>query len=84
MYEFLDRLVNIALPRTRDFRGLNPKSIGEKGTFSLGIKEQIVFPEINYDKIDQVRGMDITLVTTGKNYEETKALLQAFNLPFRN
>jgi large subunit ribosomal protein L5 len=84
MYEFLDRLVNIALPRTRDFRGLNAKSIGEKGTFSIGIKEQIVFPEINYDKIDQVRGMDITFVTTGKNVEETKALLQAFNLPFRN
>ena len=84
MYEFIDRLINIALPRVRDFRGLSGKSFDGKGNYSLGLKEQLIFPEINYDKIDQVRGMDITLVTTGKNVEETKALLQAFNLPFRN
>jgi len=84
MYEFLDRLVNIALPRVRDFRGLSPKSFDGKGNYSLGLKEQIVFPEINYDKIGQVRGMDITLVTTAKNNAEAKALLAAFNMPFRS
>lgn len=84
MYEFLDRLANIALPRTRDFRGLSPRSFDKHGNYSLGLKEQIVFPEIDFDKTDKVRGMDITLVTTAKNKEEAKALLEAFNLPFRN
>ncbi len=83
MFEFLDRLVNIALPRVRDFRGLSPKSFDGKGNYSLGLKEQIVFPEINYDKIDKVRGMDITIVTTAKTNEEAKALLSGFNMPFR-
>jgi large subunit ribosomal protein L5 len=84
MYEFLDRLVNIALPRVRDFRGLSPKSFDGKGNYSLGLKEQIVFPEINYDKIGQVRGMDITIVTTAPTNDEAKALLSAFNMPFRS
>ncbi|MCP5361910.1 MAG: 50S ribosomal protein L5 [Hyphomicrobiales bacterium] len=84
MYEFLDRLVHIALPRVRDFRGFTAKSFDNDGNFSLGIREQIVFPEINYDKIDKIRGMDITIVTTAKNKDEAKALLQAFNIPFRN
>lgn len=83
MYEFLDRLVNIALPRVRDFRGISNKSFDGKGNYSLGMKEQIVFPEINYDKVGQVRGMDITFVTTAANDDEAKALLLAFNLPFR-
>lgn len=83
MYEFLDRLVNIALPRVRDFRGISPKSFDGCGNYSLGIKEQIVFPEINYDKVNQVRGMDITFVTTAANDEEAKALLTGFNMPFR-
>jgi large subunit ribosomal protein L5 len=84
MYEFLDRLVNIALPRVRDFRGLSGKSFDGRGNYALGIKEQIVFPEINYDKIDSVRGMDIIIVTTAKTNEEAKALLKGFNMPFMN
>jgi large subunit ribosomal protein L5 len=84
MYEFLDRLVNIALPRVRDFRGLSGKSFDGNGNYSLGLKEQIVFPEINYDKIDTIRGMDIVIVTTAKTNEEAKALLKGFNMPFMN
>jgi large subunit ribosomal protein L5 len=83
MYEFVDRLVNIALPRVRDFRGLNPKSFDGRGNFALGIKEHIVFPEINYDKVDQMWGMDIIVCTTAKTDEEARALLKAFNFPFR-
>jgi large subunit ribosomal protein L5 len=82
MYEFLDRLVNIALPRVRDFRGLSPKSFDGRGNYALGIKEQIVFPEIDYDKIETVRGMDIVIVTTAKTDEEARALLKAFDFPF--
>jgi large subunit ribosomal protein L5 len=84
MYEFLDRLVNIALPRVRDFRGLNPKSFDGQGNYSLGITEQIVFPEIEYDKVDKVRGLDICITTTASNSEEGRALLAAFNFPFKN
>ncbi|MBI1244534.1 MAG: 50S ribosomal protein L5 [Alphaproteobacteria bacterium] len=84
MYEFLDRLVTIALPRVRDFRGLSGKSFDGRGNYSLGIKEQIVFPEINYDRIDAVRGMDIIIVTTAKSNEEAKALLKSFDMPFYN
>jgi len=83
MYEFLDRLVNIALPRVRDFRGLNPKSFDGRGNFAMGIKEHIVFPEINYDKVDQIWGMDIIVCTTAKTDEEARALLKGFNFPFR-
>lgn len=83
MYEFLDRLINIALPRVRDFRGLNPKSFDGRGNFAMGIKEHIVFPEINYDKVDQVWGMDIIVCTTAKTDDEARALLKAFNFPFR-
>jgi len=83
MYEFVDRLVNIALPRVRDFRGLNPKSFDGRGNYALGIKEHIVFPEINYDKVDQMWGMDIIVCTTAKTDEEARALLKAFNFPFR-
>jgi large subunit ribosomal protein L5 len=83
MYEFLDRLVTIALPRVRDFRGLNPKSFDGRGNFAMGIKEHIVFPEINYDKVDQIWGMDIIVCTTAKTDEEARALLKAFNFPFR-
>jgi large subunit ribosomal protein L5 len=83
MYEFLDRLVNIALPRVRDFRGLNPKSFDGRGNYALGIKEHIVFPEINYDKVDQIWGMDIVVCTTAKTDDEARALLKAFNFPFR-
>lgn len=83
MYDFLDRLVNIALPRVRDFRGLNPNSFDGRGNYAFGIKEHIVFPEINYDQIDQVWGMDIVVATTAKNDEEALALLKAFNFPFR-
>lgn len=83
MYEFVDRLITIALPRVRDFRGLNPKSFDGRGNFALGLKEHIVFPEINYDKVDQVWGMDIIVCTTAKTDEEAKALLKAFNFPFR-
>lgn len=81
MYEFLDRFINIALPRVRDFRGLSPKSFDGKGNFSIGLKEQITFPEINFDKIDTVRGMDITFVTTAGTDEEGKELLKQFNMP---
>jgi len=84
MYEFLDRLVTIALPRVRDFRGLSGKSFDGNGNYALGLKEQIVFPEINYDKIDSVRGMDIIIVTTAKTNDEAKALLKGFNMPFIN
>ena len=83
MYEFLDRLVNIAIPRIRDFRGLNPRSFDGRGNYSMGVKEQIIFPEIQYDKIDALRGMDITITTTAKTDEEAKALLIGFNLPLR-
>jgi large subunit ribosomal protein L5 len=83
MYEFLDRLVSIAIPRVRDFRGLNRKSFDGRGNYSMGVKEQIMFPEIDYDKIDVIRGMDITIATTAKNDEEALALLQAFNFPFK-
>ena len=84
MYEFLDRLVTIALPRVRDFRGLSGKSFDGRGNYALGIKEQIVFPEIDYDKIDAVRGMDIVICTTAKSDKEAKALLKGFDLPFLN
>ena len=84
MYEFLDRLVNIAIPRIRDFRGLNRKSFDGRGNYSMGVKEQIMFPEIDYDQIDVIRGMDITITTTAKNDEEAMALLQAFNFPFKD
>ncbi|MCY1668419.1 50S ribosomal protein L5 [Rhizobium sp. SL86] len=83
MYEFLDRLVNIALPRVRDFRGLNPKSFDGRGNFAMGIKEHIVFPEINYDKVDQMWGMDIIVCTTANSDDEARALLKEFNFPFR-
>ena len=83
MYEFLDRLITIALPRVRDFRGLNPKSFDGRGNYTIGIKEHIIFPEINYDQIDQVWGMDIVITTTAKSDDEARALLKAFNLPFR-
>ena len=83
MYEFLDRLVNVAIPRIRDFRGLNRRSFDGKGNFSMGVKEQIMFPEIDYDQIDVIRGMDITITTTAKTDEEAMALMQAFNFPFR-
>ncbi len=82
MYEFLDRLMNTALPRVRDFRGVSPKSFDGRGNYALGVKEQIVFPEIDYDKIDQVRGMDIVICTTAKTDDEARALLKAFNMPF--
>ncbi|MDE3059453.1 MAG: 50S ribosomal protein L5 [Pseudomonadota bacterium] len=82
MYEFLDRLINTALPRVRDFRGVPHKSFDGRGNYALGLKEQIVFPEINYDKIDQVRGMDIIICTTAKTDAEAKALLAGFNMPF--
>ncbi len=83
MYEFLDRLITIALPRVRDFRGLNPKSFDGRGNFAMGVKEHIVFPEINYDKVDQIWGMDIIVCTTAKTDDEARALLRAFNFPFR-
>ena len=84
MYEFLDRLVNISIPRVRDFRGLSPKSFDGRGNYSMGVKEQIIFPEIDYDKIDEIRGMDITIVTTAKTDEEARALLSAFSFPFKS
>ncbi len=84
MFEFLDRLVNIALPRVRDFRGLNGKSFDGNGNYAMGLKEHIVFPEINYDNVDAVRGMDIVVQTSAKNDEEAKALLAEFGFPFRN
>ena len=84
MYEFLDRLISIAIPRIRDFRGLNRKSFDGRGNYSMGVKEQIMFPEIDYDQIDVIRGMDITITTTARNDEEALALLQAFNFPFKD
>jgi large subunit ribosomal protein L5 len=83
MYEFLDRLINIAIPRIRDFRGLNGKSFDGLGNYSMGVSEQIIFPEIEYDKVDALRGMDITITTSAKNDEEGRALLEAFNFPFK-
>lgn len=83
MYEFLDRLISIAIPRIRDFRGLNPLSFDGRGNYSLGVKEQIIFPEIDYDRIDTLRGLDITITTSAKTDEEAKALLQAFRFPLR-
>ena len=83
MYEFLDRLVNIAMPRIRDFRGINPKSFDGRGNYAFGIKEHIVFPEINYDQVDQIWGIDVVIGTTAKNDDEARALLRAFNFPFR-
>ena len=82
MYEFLDRLVNLALPRVRDFRGINPNSFDGRGNYALGIKEQLIFPEIEYDKIDKIRGMDVIVVTTAKTDEEGRELLTQFNMPF--
>ena len=82
MYDFLDRLVNLALPRVRDFRGINPNSFDGRGNYALGIKEQLIFPEIEYDKVDKVRGMDIIFVTTAKTDEEARELLTLFNMPF--
>ena len=83
MYEFLDRLINIAIPRVRDFRGLSAKSFDGRGNYSLGVKEQIIFPEIDYDQVDAIRGMDITITTTAKDDEAGRALLEAFEFPFR-
>src|SRR5690606_31046562 len=83
MWEFLERLVDIAIPRVRDFRGLNPRSFDGRGNYSMGVREQIIFPEIDYDKIDKIRGMDITITTTANSNEEGAALLRAFNFPFR-
>jgi len=83
MYEFLDRLINIAMPRIRDFRGVSPRSFDGQGNYSLGVKEQIIFPEIQYDQVDQVRGMDITITTTARDDRHGRALLEAFNFPFR-
>jgi len=84
MYEFLDRLINISIPRIRDFRGMSGKSFDGRGNYSMGVREQIIFPEIEYDKIDALRGMDITITTTAKTDEHGRALLSAFNFPFRN
>ncbi len=84
MYEFLDRLITIAIPRIRDFRGLSPKSFDGRGNYSLGVKEQIIFPEIDYDKIDAIRGLDITITTSANSDEEARALLAAFNFPIRS
>ncbi|WP_259780389.1 50S ribosomal protein L5 [Aestuariispira ectoiniformans] len=84
MYEFLDRLINIALPRVRDFRGVNGKSFDGRGNYAMGLKEQIVFPEIEYDKVDEVRGMDIVICTSAQSNEEAKALLASFQMPFTN
>jgi large subunit ribosomal protein L5 len=83
MYYFLDKLINIALPRVRDFRGVSPKSFDGRGNYSLGLKEQLIFPEIDYDKVDKVRGMDVIIVTTAETDEEARELLQAFGMPFR-
>ena len=84
MWEFLERLISISIPRIRDFRGLNPKSFDGRGNYSMGVREQIIFPEIDYDKIDKIRGMDITITTSAKNNEEGHELLKAFNFPFKN
>ncbi len=83
MYEFLDRLVNVALPRVRDFKGVSPKSFDGRGNFSLGLREQIIFPEINYDKVDKVRGMTITITTTARNNEQARAMLAELGMPFK-
>jgi large subunit ribosomal protein L5 len=83
MYEFLDRLISIAMPRIRDFRGVSPRSFDGRGNYTMGVKEQIIFPEIQYDQIDQIRGMDITITTTAKDNRQGRALLEAFNFPFR-
>ncbi|MEL6870731.1 MAG: 50S ribosomal protein L5 [Pseudomonadota bacterium] len=83
MYEFLDRLISIAIPRIRDFRGLNAKSFDRQGNYSMGVTEQIIFPEIEYDQVDAMRGMDITITTTARNADEGRALLEAFNFPFK-
>lgn len=84
MYEFLDRLITVAIPRIRDFRGISAKSFDGRGNYNMGVREQIIFPEIEYDKIDALRGMNITITTTAKTDEEARALLAAFNFPFRN
>jgi len=84
MYEFLDRLVNVAIPRIRDFRGISAKSFDGRGNYNMGVKEQIIFPEIDYDKVDALRGMNITITTTAKTDDEARALLAAFSFPFRN
>ena len=84
MYEFLDRLVNIAIPRIRDFRGLNTKSFDGKGNFSMGIKEHVIFPEINFDKVDKIMGLDITICTSAKENSQALALLRSFNMPFKD
>ena len=84
MYEFADRLINLALPRVRDFRGVNPNAFDGRGNYALGIKEQLIFPEIEYDKVDKVRGMDVVFVTTAKTDEEARELLALFNMPFAN
>jgi len=83
MYEFLDRLINISLPRVRDFRGVSPKSFDGRGNYTMGVKEQIIFPEIEFEKVDMMRGMDINIATTAQNDAEAKALLEAFNFPFK-
>ncbi len=83
MWDFLDRLVDVAIPRIRDFRGLNPKSFDGRGNYSMGVREQIIFPEINYDKVDKVRGLDITITTTARNNDEGRALLTALGFPFK-
>lgn len=83
MYEFLDRLINVSLPRVRDFRGISPKGFDGRGNFNLGVKEQIIFPEINYDQVDAIRGMDIAITTSAQSDDEGKALLEAFGFPFR-
>jgi large subunit ribosomal protein L5 len=84
MWEFLDRLINVALPRIRDFRGVSPKAFDGRGNYTLGLKEQIIFPEIEYDKVDKVRGMDITICTSAETNDEGRALLKAFSMPFRS
>jgi large subunit ribosomal protein L5 len=83
MWDFFERLISIAVPRVRDFRGLNPKSFDGRGNYSMGVREQIIFPEIDYDKVDRIRGMDITITTSAKSDDEGRALLAAFNFPFR-
>jgi len=84
MYDFLDRLISVALPRTRDFKGISPKAFDRRGNYTLGVREQIIFPEINYDKIDKIKGMNITFVTTAKTDEQGRALLKSLGMPFRN
>jgi len=84
MWEFLDRLINVTLPRIRDFKGVNPRSFDGRGNYTLGLKEQIIFPEIDYDKVDKIRGMDVTICTTATNNDEGRELLKQFSMPFRN